>query len=186
MIDTQTHRDREGVTMTAFMNYLLIATGIGLVSLTLTLTNVGQAVAQGQQKPIDVEVVNTEPVPVVIQGRELEQKSINATFSTESHSFSINVPAGKRLIIESASVRVRLPVGERAHASISGNFSTGVGTQYLPLAFQGTFDGNDVYTTTQPVRLYVNSVGGAFSIVRTGVGSVLAEVAFAGYFEDAP
>jgi hypothetical protein len=142
----------------------------------------------GEQNHLSVEVVNTsnEPVPVVIQGRELHQESRNAEFTTAFVNFPIAVPAGKRLIIESASARVRLPVGERAQASVSGNFSTGVGTQYLSLAFQGTFDGHDIYTTTQPVHLYVAPAGGLFNIVRTGVGSAFAEVSFVGYFENVP
>jgi hypothetical protein len=96
------------------------------------------------------------------------------------------VPASEHLIIESASVRVRLPVGERAHARVSGNLSTGVGASYLSLAFQGTSDGNDIYTTTQHVRLYVALAVGLCDIVCTGVGSVFAEVSFAGYFENVP
>ena len=142
----------------------------------------------GEPNPLSVEVINTsnEPVPVVLQGRELFQQSQNTEFTTAFTNFSIAVPAGKRLTIESASARVSLPVGQRAQANVSGNSATGVGTQYLSLVFQGTFDGQDVYTTTQPVRLYVNSVGGNFQIVRTGVGRVSAEVSFVGYFENVP
>jgi hypothetical protein len=44
----------------------------------------------------------------------------------------------------------------------------------------------NVYTTTQPVRLYVSEIGGSFGIVRTGTGNVFAEVSLAGYLEDAP
>jgi hypothetical protein len=164
--------------------HLLVAAAIGLLSLTLILADVPPAMGD---KPVDVNVVNpiASPVPVVtVPIRELHQESKNATFTEPSFTFDIDVPSGKRLIVESASVRVRLPPGQRAHASVGGNFSTGVGTQFLSLSFQGTFDGQDVYTTTQPVRLYVNPAGGLFSVVRTGAGSVFAEVSFAGYLEE--
>jgi hypothetical protein len=46
--------------------------------------------------------------------------------------------------------------------------------------------GNDIYTTTQPVRLYVTPAVGLCNIVCTGVGSVFAEVSFVGYFEKVP
>jgi hypothetical protein len=173
--------------MKSFHHYVMIAAGIALVSLTLITSNAGQVAAQ--QKPLDVNVVNTvgTPVPVLpLSTRELHQESKNATFSDPFFNFQIDVPSGKRFIIESASVRVRLPVGERAQAFVSGNFATGVGTQFLSLNLQGTFDGQDVYTTTQPVRLYVNSAGGGFSVVRTGTGSVFAEVSFVGYLETVP
>jgi hypothetical protein len=98
----------------------------------------------GEPNPLSVEVVNTsdEPVPVVIQGREIYQESRNAELTTAFFNFPIAVPAGKPLIINSASARVRLLVGARAHASVSGNFSTEVGAPYLSLAFQGTFEGS--------------------------------------------
>jgi hypothetical protein len=174
-------------TMTALKQYGVVATGVGLLSLTLVVTHVGQVTAQ--QKPLDVTVVNTgaEPVPVVtIPARALHQESHNASFTEKFFNFSIDVPAGQRLIIESASVRVALPAGDRAQANVSGNFTTGVGMQFLSLAFQGTFDGKDIYTTTQPVRLYVGAGGGIFTIVRAGAGSVFAEVSIAGYFETVP
>lgn len=53
-------------------------------------------------------------------------------------------------------------------------------------AHLGPVGGNDIYTTTQPVRLYVAPAVGLCDIVCTGVGSVLAEVSFVGYFENVP
>jgi hypothetical protein len=173
--------------MKSFNQYVVIAAGITLLSLTLIATNAGQVVAQ--QKPLDVNVINTTatPVPVFpLSTRELHQVSNNATFSDPFFNFTIEVPTGKRLIIESASVRLTLPAGDVGRASVSGNFQSGLGSQYLSLNFQGTFNGHDVYTTTQPVRLYVNSAGGFFNVVRTGTGTVFAEVSIAGYLEPAP
>jgi hypothetical protein len=172
--------------MNSYKKYLVMAGAIGLSSVALILAGVSPA--EGD-KPADVLVVNPvgSPVPVVtLPLRELHPQTLNATFSEEFHNFTFDPPAGKRLVVESASARVRLPPGQRAHATISANFSTGVGAQFLDLDFQGTFGGVDVYTTTQPVRLYVNEIGGFFGIVRTGTGSVFAEVSLAGYLEDAP
>jgi hypothetical protein len=170
--------------MKSSKQYLVMAGTIGLSSLAFFVADVSPAMGD---KPTDVLVVNTlgSPVPVVtLPLRELHQESHNATFSDPSFNFTVDVPQGKRLIVESASARVRLPPGQRVRATIQGNFSTGLGTQHLSLSFQGTFDGVDVYTTTQPVRLYVSDVGGSFTVVRTGTGDVFAEVSLAGYLED--
>jgi hypothetical protein len=124
--------------------------------------------------------------PALAEKVERHQVSKNANFSTTSFNFSIDVPAGKWLIIESASARVSVPPGQRARASVSGNFPTGVGAQYLTLELQGTFNGVDVYTTTQPVRLYVSEIGGIFSVSRDGAGNAFAEVSIVGFLEDVP
>jgi hypothetical protein len=139
-----------------------------------------------------VLILGSGPAAMAERVAELYQEAHNATFSGASFNFTIDVPAGKRLIVESASARVTLPAGQRARAFVSGNFPTAFGVQYLTLEFQGTFDGSDVYTTTQPVRLYIqgpagNPGTGVFNIVRNATtGSVFAEVSIAGFLEDAP
>jgi hypothetical protein len=157
--------------MKSCKQHLVGAASVGLTSLVVILGGVRPATAE--------------------KLAELHQEAKNANFTTEFFNFSIAVPAGKRLIIESASARVTLPSGQRARATVSGNFPTGVGMQHLTLEFQGTFDGADVYTTTQPVRLYIqgpvgNQGTGIFSVVRNGTGNVFAEVSIAGFLEDLP
>jgi hypothetical protein len=157
--------------MKSCKQHLVGAASVGLTSLVVILGGVRPAMAE--------KVI------------ELHQEAKNANFATPFFNFSIDVPAGKRLVIESASARVSLPPGQRARASVSGNFPTGVGMQHLTLEFQGTFDGADVYTTTQPMRLYIqgpagNQGIGIFSIVRDGTGNVFAEVSIVGFLEDVP
>jgi len=152
--------------MNSYTQHFAGVASVGLTSLVLVLGGVRPALAEKVTEP--------------------HQESKNANFTAPFFNFSIDVPAGKRLTIESASARVVLPPGQRARAVVSGNFPTGVGTQHLTLEFQGTFDGADVYTTTQPVRLYVSEIGGSFSVVRNGTGTVFAEVSFVGFLEDVP
>jgi hypothetical protein len=63
------------------------------------------------------------------------------------------VPAGKCLIVESASVLTKLPSGQRAYVQFYGNYKR-VGNLYFSLKHQGTFDGREVWTVAEPARIY--------------------------------
>jgi hypothetical protein len=63
------------------------------------------------------------------------------------------VPAGKCLIVESASVLTKLPSGQRTYVQFYGNYKR-VGNLYFSLKHQGTFDGREVWTAGEPARIY--------------------------------
>jgi hypothetical protein len=71
------------------------------------------------------------------------------------------VPAGKCLIVESASVLTKLPSGQRAYAQFYGNYKR-VGNLYFSLKHQGTFDGREVWTAAEPARIYGSGSAPAF------------------------
>jgi hypothetical protein len=120
------------------------------------------------------------------------QVSMNFAFTGPHANLPITVPAGKRLMIESASVLTKLPAGQRAYVSLGANDATkGVGSLYFSLQHQGTFDdGRDVWTAAESTRVYTS--GGApssafFSIVRnSGTGECWIEVSLAGYLVSIP
>jgi hypothetical protein len=47
--------------------------------------------------------------------------SMNIEFTGPYANLPLSVPAGKLLIVESASVLTRLPSGQRAHVQLAGN-----------------------------------------------------------------
>jgi hypothetical protein len=89
------------------------------------------------------------------------------------------VPAGQRLVIESASVDIRVPPGQKVIASVHG----GGQSLTIPVTLQGAFFGQDVFQGAQPVRFYADagqSVGA--SIQRTsGSGDFTLFANFSGY-----
>ncbi len=67
-----------------------------------------------------------------------------------------SIPAGKRLVIESITVEVSGPTGQKGRADI---FTTVAGTSHgfrLSLAPVGTFSGQDIMDGTHPLRLYAD------------------------------
>jgi hypothetical protein len=152
--------------------------------------------ASAAPPPSDVFVTNpaTQPVPVQVALPEPFQRTINQTFTDLFANFTIEVPAGKRLVIESVSVRAQVPTGQKVYASVSTNSPLGVGTQFLPMFPQGTFapilvpSGGDIYVANQACLLYGQGPNGAsFHVVRSaGTGSSFAEVALTGHLEPAP
>jgi hypothetical protein len=94
---------------------------------------------------------------------------------------------GKGMVVEMISVRATVPVGQRVYADAGGNGPGGVGTAYLPLSFQGTFNGLDVYVTTQPLTLYVSSSGGSIGVHRNSTsGNMIAEISVIGHYQVFP
>lgn len=143
-----------------------------------------------------VNLGNTElnPVPVRIanEGRQAFQRRLTFTIEPGStqNQISLDVPAGKRLVIEHASARVQGPTGEKyisyIHTVVYTN-GGGAGIHWLVLSYQGTFSGIDVFTASQPMHVYAEPSlpPMIFLVTRTGItGSSFAEATISGYLVD--
>jgi len=66
---------------------------------------------------------------------------MNTDFTGSSSNLQISVPKGKRLIVESASVFIRLPAGQYARVVLLTNDvkGAGAGSLWFSLKHQGTF-----------------------------------------------
>jgi hypothetical protein len=99
----------------------------------------------------------------------------------------ITVPEGKRLVIEYVSVRAQGPTGQKFIAQIQTNVAHTEslrGKIWLVFFHQGTFSGIDVFTASQPMRVYAEpSVPPAlFVATRTDIsGSAFIEATISGY-----
>jgi hypothetical protein len=113
---------------------------------------------------------------------------MNIEFAGPFSHIPINLPEGKRLIVQSASVLTKLPPGQRAYVELVTNDAVMTGGQiYFSLEHQGFFlpDGRDVWTAAVSARLYGSGVAPAFfHIVRNpDMGKCWFEVSLAGYLE---
>jgi len=69
------------------------------------------------------------------------QMSMNIEFTGAYSHLPIELPENSRLIVESASVFVKLPPGQRAYVELVTNDAVMVGGRiYFSLQSQGTFD----------------------------------------------
>jgi len=143
-----------------------------------------------------VNVGNTEsnaiPVRIANEGRQAFQRRLTLTIdpgSTQSQ-VSLDVPTGKRLVIEHASARVQGPTGQKyisyIHTGVYTNGS-GAGIHWLVLSYQGTFSGIDVFTAAQPMRVYAEPTTPPviFLVTRTDTtGNTFGEATISGYLVD--
>lgn len=136
---------------------------------------------------------DAEPVPVVMNdARDAFQTRVTLTIapgSTTSQVTLVDVPFGKRLVIEHVSSRVQGPGGERYIAFFTttayGGTAFGSASHWLVLAYQGTFSSIDILTASHDMRVYADYSfpSPQFSVTRTNsAGTTFAELNVSGYF----
>ena len=156
-----------------------------------------------------VQLVNTstDPLPVKVMkdgSRKPFQRRIIVTplgngFQTEF----MEVPAGKRLVIENVSVIVRCPVGMRMETNYFTYFDNGDGQggiaaitfHRVPLIDQGVFDSTQIYTANDKTLVFAEEQIGSQhyqvgvqarlnAMPPTGNFTIQAQFTFSGYLED--
>jgi len=183
--------------MKKFRDYLFVAAGVGIWSLTIAFTNVGHVVAQTMQ-PLLVNVVKPKAKPVLVRDVDNPARlNIEEDFSCivsdgqDGCGFSpFIVPADKILVIETVSARAILTAGQQPVVSLSiSQPAAARAHQYsLPLTLVASHEGNNIFGTTQLVRVYVRPGGNFdFGNRRFGSTSGLGEFLFtvSGYLVDA-
>lgn len=189
------------------LRYVLVGSILTVLVLGTVMLQSAPSVAEStrtpgsEDKPFFVRVINTitEAIPVEVTNvpavevatRQPHQFAANnfPGHDVRLTNFRFDVPAGKRLVIENASVKVQVPAGQHVVSSISGNGPRDVGfaQTHLVLVKQGTFDGADLYTANHPLQLWVGpgEENGTILVKRSGTGGVMiVEAAFSGYLED--
>lgn len=149
---------------------LRVAGGLALAAIVaVTVAIPGTAAAADK----DVVVVNTpaQPVPAAVQGtvsvKDVDQPALQPFADLKSLSFDdgeaqkfINfdpVPAGKRLVIETVTVRTQAAAGQvwDVHMFVTTNGAPVAHT--LGLTTFQTLGDIDIRTATLPVRLYADA-----------------------------
>jgi hypothetical protein len=142
---------KEGKIMTKFNNRLL-ALG-SLVALSVIAPAASYALGDTASAQAKTQNVN------VVSARELNPFQATQTNSTDLFAVGVDftVPAGKRLIIEFASVKASLRVGEKLSASISAtNAGTETTHQIVMSSQQSTF-ANDLFAGAEQMLMYADA-----------------------------
>jgi hypothetical protein len=104
-------------------------------------------------------------------------------------SFS-NMPTGKRLVIEHISVSATVPSGQRITAYFTSSITTSVGglgggLNFLVMQLQGTYPLGtgpvDVFTASQPMRIYTDSAPVLIGNRTDIVGTATVDATISGY-----
>jgi hypothetical protein len=117
----------------------------------------------------------------------LKTISFNIENGTSQNNVSIAIPEGKRLVIEHVSARAQGPVGQKYIAQIQANVvhtESPRGIYWLVFFPQGTFSTIDVFTASQPMRVYADPGNPPllFVATRTGItGTAFVEATISGY-----
>ena len=80
----------------------------------------------------------------------------------EYRTFTVNAPAGKILVVEHVSFRASVPSGQlvRAELACQGVTNGGLSGAYVPMEFQGAFDGESLFVASAPTRCYARGAQG--------------------------
>lgn len=183
--------------MKQFRNYLFVAVGIGILALTITVTNVRQVVAQTAQ-PLLSNATKSKVKPTLVRdvdnpARSSFEEIFNCVVPDGQDSCGVVpfiVPADKILVIETVSARAIITAGQQPVVNlVTSQPAAAVTHQYsLPLTLVASNDGNDMLGTTQQVRVYARPGGSLdFGIRRFGGTSGGAEflLTISGYLVDA-
>lgn len=182
--------------MTRTARFVLVSAGVVAVAVMLSLTNAGPALAQ-TFKPLmsmiindsdhPVPVVAAQPLPVIDAGAAAQpfQQFVRSADS------QVNVPEGKRLVIEFYSGTSSAPLTCQVRAMrIKTSLPTDadgfqINHSLIPvLTTTSPFNG---YTISQPVRLYAGpSTTVIFSLLTTPQNDCAADFlgVVSGYFVD--
>jgi hypothetical protein len=113
--------------------------------------------------------------------------SFNIETGTTQNNVGITIPEGKRLVIEYVSARAQGPAGQKFIAQIQTSVTKAEsprGVYWLVFFPQGTFSTIDVYTASQPMRIFADpsTPPALFVATRTGItGTAFVEATISGY-----
>jgi hypothetical protein len=176
--------------MNKFNNYLYKAACCLILVLLAAFISVGQAL--GKTGVSDVNIVNT-PLPVrevVNPANEPFQAEISFSIpdGSSSETFTLAVvPAGKRLVVEYATILAEVPsgkMGARITTTAAGQYAA----HHLVLTEQGPVYGTPTFVASQTMRVYADPGTGVTGIVVRSdtAGTFGGLMTISGYFVDVP
>jgi hypothetical protein len=193
------------VATTVLVTIVLLVTGWGsamaaqVTSVLITNTGTSQAVPVHEQGTASVTVTNTVPTkasdnPAFQPAEETEAFTLTPG-ATGGGGTVYTVPAGKRLVIETASVVAQLPTTQRAIANLlinlagaTGHTGPGIGVFMIPMELQ--FDNGTTALSAGTLGSHMYADAGTtvdVSVGRSdGTGTGTFTVAVAGYLVNTP
>jgi hypothetical protein len=135
-----------------------VAGGVAIaLAFVLSATRVDRALAEVVSHVI-VDNTAGQAVPIRdVSGRAPYTVSLGAGFGSYTLTNKpFTVPQGRRLVLESVSVRTEVPVGQKVFAYIKTLSTPDLGAHWLMFTPQGTFFGHDELVATQSLHVYAN------------------------------
>jgi hypothetical protein len=176
--------------MNTFNNYLYRAACCLIVVFLAAFINVGQAL--GKAGVSDVNVVNSPLLVREVANPASEPFQAEVSFSipdgSSSETFTLAVvPAGKRLVVEYATILAEVPsgkMGARITTTAAGQYAA----HHLVLTEQGPLFGTPAFVASQPMRVYADPGTGVTGIVIRSdtTGTFGGLMTISGYFVDIP
>lgn len=193
------------VAATSLVTLVLLVTGWGsavaaqVTSVLVTNNGASQAVPVHEQGTASVTVTNTVPTkasdnPAFQPAEETEAFTL-AQGASGGGGTVYTVPAGKRLVIETASVVAQLPATQRAVANLlinlagaTGHTGPGIGVFMIPMALQFDNGASALSAGTLGSHMYADAGTTVdVSVGRSdGTGAGTFTVAVAGYLVNVP
>ena len=161
----------------------------------LAFNDFGQGRATAAAGSAPVTIVNT-PVPITgtVAFVPSEPFAAKGTDTTQDELFASDkfvVPAGKRLIVETVTLRASVPAGDTASCGVTAAAAAGSGvvTHYFVMTPQGgdTLPSREIFASTAPVRLYFGPEDSLvwFCFRSNGTGFISLVWSISGYVVDA-
>lgn len=148
----------------------------------------------GQSGPWTVGIDGVVPVSgAAPQPFQLSSSYDNWEDGTAYRTFVVSAPAGKILVVEHVSFRASVPGGQlvRAELTCQGVTNGGVSGAYVPLEYQGAFDGESLFVASAPTRCYASGSQGIIAVLSRnsaagagGPGFHAAAFSVTGHLED--
>ncbi len=132
------------------------------------------------------------------------QQNIPVATQSMATEFKLTIPANKRLVIETVTALVALPVGQKSSVDlVTHDLKSNYGAvHHLVLFYQykdstGVYVAGegpppplDIYTANHPMLVYTdsdaNGIAGSFWIRRDGMGEAHGRFSISGYLIDIP
>jgi hypothetical protein len=156
-------------------NTLMLVGAVGALGLVSSVLTSKPAVAQGGGPTVTIG--NPLPLPVrnVDEVKRVPfQLDLECTGNFGGCPAGYSVPAGKRLVVEHISARVRVPQGMQAGVVLHSGFeTTGDIAVQVPLKTELLSEGggNSVFIVSQPVTVYAESTPTANNRLQLSVWS---------------
>lgn len=128
--------------------------------------------------------------PSNVPGAEPYQTTVKIvvpdTYNVVAADAPVPVPADRRLVVESVSVRFLIGIGDNAIVAIYGNIGGAQSIFYVPLTLGSTSAGYDDYRGTHMMRIYHDGDGVRGPQVQcvrytSGTGQAYCDVTISGY-----
>ena len=132
--------------------------------------------ATGFSAKVDVLGRQLVTGPVTVGGKVTVMPALPAVpFSNSGESNGTTVPVGKHLVVETVSVFLYVPSGNKVGAFLKYKTGGVAARMLLPVTYQYSDSGNDLYFATATVRLYADPSSqvlvDAYSPSGVGVGT---------------